>query len=710
LSLRRSLALLVSVVVLASGAGVALAGGAAGARPAANHPARESARVIPPSSYLVPVTSPPACKPARRPARLPLAKGLTIYASPNPAGAAARVRVFGALVGVRRGVNRCGVTIELWRRFPNQPRFSPVARTRTTAAGRYRFAMRADGVTTNRDWLVTARGLRSRVVSEHIRPVVTLTSTATFAIAGDSETLSGQLAPGRPGQPVSLQRRVGRRWLTTARSRLRADRTFSVPHTFTAGRTEQWRAMVPATIQNLAAVSPTVKIKIAPATGIHKIRHVVIIMQENRSFDSYFGTFPGANGIPPGVCVPDPGNGGCVAPFHDTSDLNYGGPHSVGNAVADIDAGRMDGFVTQAEQGMGCGSQDPNCSPCTEQSHTVSNAPSCVDVMGYHDAREIPNYWAYAQNYVLQDEMFEPNDSWSLPQHLYMVSEWSAFCANPFAPSSCHNENQWPNADSTLNANFSTPSDGQLHYAWTDITYLLHKQNVSWGYYVFQGSEPDCENDAAMSCAPVQQGPQTPGIWNPLPSFTDVTQDDQLGNIQSLSNFFSAAKNGSLPAVSWINPNGQVSEHPPALVSAGQTYVTGLINAIMQSPDWDSTAIFLSWDDWGGFYDHVVPPVVDRNGFGLRVPGIVISPYAKQSFIDHQILSHDAYTKFIEDDFLDGARLDPARDGRPDPRPDVREANLILGNLTADFDFTQTPRPPLLLPVHPAPGPASTPP
>jgi phospholipase C len=127
----------------------------------------------------------------------------------------------------------------------------------------------------------------------------------------------------------------------------------------------------------------------------------------------------------------------------------------------------------------------------------------------------------------------------------------------------------------------------------------------------------------------------------------------------------------------------------------------------MQGPDWNSTAIFLSWDDWGGFYDHVVPPAVDRNGFGLRVPGIVISPYAKTGVIDHQTLSHDAYTKFIEDDFLGGERLDPNSDGRPDPRPDVREDNPILGNLAFDFDFTQTPRPPMILPVHPAPGPPS---
>src|SRR5512135_3798608 len=129
----------------------------------------------------------------------------------------------------------------------------------------------------------------------------------------------------------------------------------------------------------------------------------------------------------------------------------------------------------------------------------------------------------------------------------------------------------------------------------------------------------------------------------------------------------------------------------------------------MQSQDWETNIIFLAWDDWGGFYDNVVPPTVDENGYGLRVPGLVVSPYAKKGYIDHQTLSFDAYLKFIEDDFLNGARIDPKTDGRPDCRPDVRENASILGDLTSDFDFTQAPRAPLILPENPPPGPASVP-
>jgi phospholipase C len=150
-----------------------------------------------------------------------------------------------------------------------------------------------------------------------------------------------------------------------------------------------------------------------------------------------------------------------------------------------------------------------------------------------------------------------------------------------------------------------------------------------------------------------------------------------------------------------------VSEHPPSSIGVGEDYVTGLINTIMRGPEWNSTAIFLAWDDWGGFYDHVQPPKADRNGYGFRVPALVISPYARQGYVDHQTLSFDAYLKFIEDDFLAGQRIDPATDGRPDRRLSVRENVPILGNLAADFDFDQAPRAPQILPqprVAPIPG------
>jgi phospholipase C len=450
-------------------------------------------------------------------------------------------------------------------------------------------------------------------------------------------------------------------------------------------------------------------------TGIHKIKHVIVIQQENRSFDSYFGTFPGADGIPmtngkPTVCVNDPSTGSCVAPYVDHSDVNGGGPHSAPNAIADVNGGKMDGFIGQAESGRkGC--LDPTDPACT-------NAAT-PDVMGYHTENDIPNYWTYAKDFVLQDHMFEPNASWSLPSHLFLVSEWSAYCTLVDNPSSCVNALQTKPAERPQTAppvyggqagpkNSATTKHGtnpakaaQPIYAWTDLTYLLHKSHVSWGYYVVSGTEPDCQNDAAETCAPVKQNASTPGIWNPLPWFDTVKADHQLRNIQDVDKFYAAAKKGTLPAVSWVVPSGTVSEHPPAPVSYGQSYVTSLINAVMKSPDWNSTAIFLAWDDWGGFYDHVVPPTVDENGYGLRVPGMVISPYAKSGTVDHQTLSFDAYDKFIEDDFLNGQRINPATDGRPDPRPDVRENKKILGNLTNDFNFSQNPRPPVVLPVHP---------
>jgi len=479
--------------------------------------------------------------------------------------------------------------------------------------------------------------------------------------------------------------------------------------------------------------------------GIHKIRHVVVIVQENRSFDSYFGTYPGADGIPAAdgrftVCVPDPRSYGCDGPFHDPSPVNGGGDHGTGAAAADINHGRMNGFVRESElaRGRGCGGLAPQCDPYAPE-----------DAMGYHDAREIPNYWAYANHFALNDHMFESDASWSLPSHLYLVSEWSARCAIKGDPASCRGDDELggfrpseisgPKASAVrrlrslrsclrvrvaasatgaalrcrnerarIVANFNRKTARTHNYAWTDITYLMHKHRVSWGYFVTPGGEPDCA-DGNVNCSPAAISPGTPDIWNPLPSFTDVQRDHQLSNIQATSRFLADARAGTLPAVSWVTPDQAHSDHPPANIKSGQAYVTDLVNTVMKGPDWGSTAIFLIWDDWGGFYDHVRPPRADRNGYGLRVPSLVISPYARSGFIDHGVLSFDSINAFIEDDFLHGERLNPRTDGRPDPRPDVRDALPSLTSLTADFNFGQAPKPPLILPLHPSPGPASTP-
>lgn len=417
-------------------------------------------------------------------------------------------------------------------------------------------------------------------------------------------------------------------------------------------------------------------------------------MEENHSFDNYFGTFPsldsscGAShatpcGINPAACLPDPATGGCDTPFHLAPGSPYPNgyvhdlPHNITAARADIDQGKMDQFVAQEQRSCKC--------PTHES-------------MGWFDASDIPIFWRYAENYTLLDNLFEPNISWSYPSHLMMVSDWSAVCTSDVDPLSCTGAAS-PNS---LLAAATWPANS---IPWTDLTWLLHTYGVNWSYYVADGTEPDC--DPAGCTAGIAAG--TPSIWNPLPWFVDVQKDGELGNIKDITNFFSDVSSGNLPAVSWIVPNKNESGHPNTSTNAGsEAYVVSLVNAIESSSAWDSTAILLAWDDWGGEYDNVVPPTVDKLGFGLRVPTILISPYARKGFIDGQVMSFDAYNKFIEDNFLGGHRLDPNTDGRPDSRTTVREADPILGNLMNEFDFTQQPSallfPTLRMPAAVTPG------
>jgi phospholipase C len=445
--------------------------------------------------------------------------------------------------------------------------------------------------------------------------------------------------------------------------------------------------------------------QVDPAKGIQNLNHIVIIVMENRSFDHYFGTYPGADGLPmdakgdPTVCVPNPRAGGCDRPYHDTNYIDQGGPHGHIASVLSVDGGKMDGFINALyTQGNGC-MLHPTTPPCPQATPGPQGQP---DIMGYKTRRELPNYWDYADHYVLQDHMFAPVDSWTLPSHLFLVSGWAAFCSNLDDPMSCQSEltfhgepkfhEQWPGI--TWRAEDATKYPRP--YVWGDLTWLLYKAGVSWGYFVGGGScvVPPCDD---------LEGPKTADIQNPLPGFRSIEATGQFENIRPNTDFLGLASQGDLPAVSWIVPVVDQGDHPPDDISKGQAYVTRYINAVMQGPrdQWLHTAVFVVWDDWGGFYDHVVPPVVDQNGWGLRVPSFMVSPWARPGFIDHQDLSFDAFLKLIEDRFLRSHRIDPKTDGWPDSRPTVRENMPRLGDLSKDFDFGGAPRPPLVLPLYP---------
>ena len=257
-------------------------------------------------------------------------------------------------------------------------------------------------------------------------------------------------------------------------------------------------------------------------------------------------------------------------------------------------------------------------------------------------------------------------------------------------------------------------------YSWTYLPFLLDKANVSWTYYLGEGDEPDCSNEQ-MTCDRAIMTSTVPSVWNPIPFFSLFKAAVQgnpkyQSHITKFDTFLLDVKNNTLPSVSWIVPAGSVSEHPQGNIAAGMHYVSTIINAVAQSSYASNTVVLLSWDDWGGFYDHVPPPINFKvpgtqyvYGWGFRVPGIVISAWAKPSVVDHQYLSFDSFNHFIEDLFLNSQRLDPATDGRPDPRPFVTDAitqvtdpvtNAIypVGDLLNDFDFAQ---PPIAIPVLP---------
>jgi phospholipase C len=249
--------------------------------------------------------------------------------------------------------------------------------------------------------------------------------------------------------------------------------------------------------------------------------------------------------------------------------------------------------------------------------------------------------------------------SYSLPAHLYMLAAQSGGYTG-------YKQTQ--------------PSS----YTFPEITLLLMSGKVTWNYYVTSGKIIDPVGGQVVgSESQEEQEPDKYTLWNPLPAFPAVQNNPaQKSHLVGTGQFYKDTAAGTLPQVSWVIPSGAVSEHPPAGVKQGMAYVTGLVNAVMQGPDWNTTAIFISWDDWGGFYDHVVPPKVDVYGYGIRVPGLVISPYAKQGYIDHKTYSFESWLKIVEERF--GVQSMTQRD-----------TNAL--DMIDAFDFTQQPRSPVLL-------------
>lgn len=395
----------------------------------------------------------------------------------------------------------------------------------------------------------------------------------------------------------------------------------------------------------------------SPAAGAPlPIKNIIIIMQENRSFDEYFGTYPGVNGIPPGVKLSvSPGSSQYVEPYLETNTNPIGGPHSWEAAHEDYDNGKMDGFVWTS---------GPNA-------------------MGYYDYHMLPFYWTYAANYVLFDNFFESVLSYSLPAHLYLVAGQSGGYMTGRAP---------PVFDVKT------------------IMEELQPAGISWKYYVgttFPGQfspalmneDPDPTDNWVIGNVWLNNTDQgtlgteaidpeaasTPsyGLWNPLPHIAAIKNDPSLlSHDVPGSQFYTDMSSGSLPQVSWIMPAPPVSEHPNAGPVLGQKYVVGLVNKIMQSQYWQDSAIFVVWDDWGGFYDHVPPTMVDQYGLGFRVPALLISPYAQQNYVSHRLYEFSSFLTLIEGQF----RLSSLTG---------RDAGA--NSFSDEFNFAQSPRQPLIL-------------
>lgn len=302
------------------------------------------------------------------------------------------------------------------------------------------------------------------------------------------------------------------------------------------------------------------------------------------------------------------------------TDLGHDGP----NAVAAIDGGKLDGFSPHG--------------------------------MVEYEQPDVSNYWAYAQQFGLSDNFFSSDATSSTPNHLNMIAAQSGGLDGSLGNGCKSPQN---------NVLTSVDPASNYYYAYTcynipSLPQELDAAGISWRYY---SSTP---------------------IWNAADVIKPLYTNDASKIILDSNQFTKDVKKGQMATVSWVNPTGTETDHPPTATFGGQNYVTNIANTIMQSNYWSSTAIFVSWDDYGGFYDHVPPPEVDGRGLGLRVPLIVISPYAKAHYISHVQGEFSSFVKFIETNFSL-------------PNLGQRDALASTSDLMDFFDFNHAQQQPLIL-------------
>jgi phospholipase C len=314
------------------------------------------------------------------------------------------------------------------------------------------------------------------------------------------------------------------------------------------------------------------------AAGVEEpgITHVLILIQENHSFDNYFGTYPGAEGLPADLVVEG------IAPFHLPSAVSSNMPHSSEAVRGAVHDGRMDRFVS------------------------VEGSP---ETMGYYDSSDIPNYWAYAGRFALAYRFFSSFPGPTLPNHLFAVAA------------------QAPGVD----RNLARPPGAGFDFA--TLPDALDRAGVPWKCYVGQ------------------QDPRRFGPLNPLAGFPSLAGEPGRRRLVPTRELFNDLRTGSLPAIAWIFPSGEESEHPLTDVRIGMWYVTAVVNALMKSTAWRHTVLVITWDEYGGFYDHVAPPSRHGAMLGPRVPALIVSPWARTGFVDHQVRDFSSILRYAEDLF-----------------------------------------------------------